>query len=197
VHTANTVTADVIAKVVILPNYNDVKHDFELYYSYKRNPENANRIYRELDWTKLERKFESGDVKLDWSVKPVTEVLALSDTVLNPIRTREASVMMQGNDIYLQFSDGTKALVKRLRTDQAPAFFMKYMLVHPNTTINKTVIQTDVEMCSQKQDMTELVRQCGFDRDLKPYFFSGTTRNKVHFTPKSEVSEQIVSQTPN
>lgn len=189
-------TVDVIAKVKILPNYSDVQHEFQEYYDYKRNLKRSKLIHHRdaRDWLVLERKFESGDTKLDWSYKPITEVISLSESVLSPIRLRNAQVRMLGNDVYLQFSDNTKALVKRLRTDQAPANFMRYIMLHPNTSINKTIIQTDVEMCMQKQDMTELVRQCGFGKDLKPYFFSGTTKDKVYFTPDSEVSDQIVSQ---
>lgn len=190
-------TVDVLAKVKLLPNYKDIQVSFQKYYDFKRKPDNAIMKYRNEDWQSLERQFEDGGIKLDWSVKPLAEVIDLSQSMLNPVRLRKAQVSMQGNDIYLQFSDGTKAHVKHLRTDQAPAYFMRYMLVHPNTVIIKAVIQTDVEMCSQKQDMTELVRQCGFDKNLKPFFFSGTTKDKVYFTPDSEVSDQIVSQMTN
>lgn len=187
-------TLDVIATAKILPNYEDVMYEFQEYYDYKRKPEFAKAVHRQVkDWSALEHKFESGDTKLDWSIKPVAEIIALSQSVLSPIRLRNAHVIMLGNDVYLQFSDNTKALVKRLRTDQAPANFMRYIMLHPNTLINKAIIQTEVEMCSQKDDMTELVRQCGFGKDLKPYFFSGTTKEKVYFKPESEVSEQIVS----
>jgi hypothetical protein len=190
-------TVDVLAKVKLLPIYKDVQRSFQKYYDFKRKPDYSNRKYREEDWSELERKFDSGDTKLDWSIKPIAEVISLSQSMLSPMRLLKAQVSMVGNDIYLRFSDGTKALVKRLRTDQAPAYFMRYMLVHPNTVIKKAVIQTDVEMCAQKNDMTELVRQCGFDKNLKPYFFSGTTKDKVHFTPDSEISGQIVSQMPH
>jgi len=188
-----TDTEDVIATVKVLPNFEDVMYEFQVYYDYKRKPDLVHEMHpRVKDYSALERKFESGNMNLDWSPKPEARTKVLSK--LSPIRLRNARVIMIGNNIYLHFSDNSKALVKRLRTDQAPANFMKYIMLHPNILINKTIIQTEVEMCSQKDDMTELVRQCGFGKYLKPYFFSGTTKDRVYFNPESEISEQIVSQ---
>jgi hypothetical protein len=184
---------DVIATVKVLPNFEDVMYEFQVYYDYKRKPDLVYEMHpRVKDYSAIERKFESGNIQLDWSPKPAGRINAQSK--LSPIRLRNARVIMMGNNVYLHFSDNSKALVKRLRTDQAPANFMKYIMLHPYTSINKAVIQTEVEMCSQKDDMTELVRQCGFGKSLKPYFFSGTTKDKVYFNPESEISEQIVSQ---
>jgi len=36
--------------------------------------------------------------------------------------------------------------------------------------------------------MTELVRQLGFSKSLKEYFFKGTTKDKVKLTPHANIS---------
>lgn len=188
-------TVDVIAHAKILANYDDTKHEFMDYYDYHRDKDRVVKARPYTDWETVLKRFSNSAKSLDWSSKTAEEVVLETATLVNPVRILKAQVQMTGNDIYLSLQDGRRALIKRLRTDQAPVYFMRYLMVHPNTTINKAVIQTEVEMCGQKQDMTELVRQCGFDKTLKPYFFSGTSKNQVHFSPDAEISDQIVAQT--
>ena len=86
--------------------------------------------------------------------------------------------------------------MKKFRTDSAPYNFINYTLAHPDTDINRAVIQTEVEGCAQKQDMTELVRHCGFTAELlalKEVFFAGTTEKKVHFMSRALLSTEQVA----
>jgi hypothetical protein len=92
---------------------------------------------------------------------------------------------MPKNIIYIQLSTGEKYLVKELGNDRAPHAFMGYVMNHHDTDIPRGTIQTKVEGCATKKDMTELAKQCGFTKELHPFkgaFFTGTTKAKVRFT---------------
>lgn len=163
----------------------------KVYYRWNIYPNSKETVTKAKEWQDIVDTATASS-QIDWS-----SVSANSDANIRrqaPTLSHKARVGLEGNEIILTLDDSRKSVIKKLRTDQAPIHFIKYLLLNPNQLITKTVIQTSVEMCSQKDDLTELVRQCGFDKSLKSYFFSGTTRQKVYFNPESVLSEQIVSQ---
>lgn len=195
---------ELFALVQATGNWHHLYDEVDAYYSYLLNPRVKNKVYyqwrpypnskktvtKAMEWQDIV-EHATASSQIDWSsVVPNSE----DDNMLQEsVQTHKAKISLMGNEIILTLEDGRKSVIKKLRTDQAPLFFIRYLLLNPNQFINKTVIQTSVEMCAQKDDMTELVRQCGFDKNLKPCFFSGTTKHKVYFTPESDLSEQIVS----
>lgn len=85
--------------------------------------------------------------------------------------------------VYARLADGTNYWISSLRVDNAPYHFLHYLLKHPDTLLTSTIIRTDTKI-DAKYGMTELVRQCGFTKELlplKPIFFPETTKTKVRF----------------
>lgn len=99
-----------------------------------------------------------------------------------------AELKIDGNTVHIRLDSGRRYRLKKFRTDSAPLNFINYVLVRPNTDIRRTVIQTAVEGCARKDNMTELVRQCGFTGKLLPLkevFFSGTNEERVRVAGKA------------
>ncbi len=188
---------EVVALVTLLPNFHDTLQKFHRYFVFLRSPVNAVEQHPDEDWSLLEERFEFNNPDIDWTPKKQEDTpgFALNNPdIISPSKTLQATIKMIGNDVIMYLPNGEEVIIKRLRTDNAPYHFMRYMTEHPDTFITKTIIQTDVQMCTQKRDMTELARQCGFKKNLKPYFFAGSTKDKVRFSPHANVSDEIVTQ---
>ena len=102
--------------------------------------------------------------------------------------------MTAKGEIYADLND-TKYLIKKLRRDSAAYNFMNYMLGHQNQDIPRGDIQTKVDGCAAKKDITELARLCGFTKDLlslKAAYFGGTTKLRAHFKADARLSTQQV-----
>ncbi|MEX0748779.1 MAG: hypothetical protein WD467_03305 [Candidatus Saccharimonadales bacterium] len=83
-------------------------------------------------------------------------------------------------------------LGKPLRYDSPPYNFMRYILKNHDRPISIHEIQEKVEGCKTKTDLSELVRNCHFNRELKKIFFERTTQKTIRFTPWKEISgEQL------
>jgi hypothetical protein len=70
---------------------------------------------------------------------------------------------------------------------------MHYLFLLDNSDIDVTIddIHDDekgVKSCSARDDLTELVRDCGFDKALKDAFFPTVKKDKVHFRPVTELN---------
>lgn len=102
-----------------------------------------------------------------------------------------AELKVNRNTVYIRLESGVRYKLKKFRTDNAPLNFINHVLAHPDTDINRSDIQTRVDGCTQKKNMTELVRQCGFTVKLLPLkdvFFAGTTEKKVHFVSRGSLT---------
>jgi hypothetical protein len=94
--------------------------------------------------------------------------------------------------VYASLAGGEKRLIKKLRVESAPYNFMNHVLGHQNKDIARSDIQTKVEGCETKLDMTELVRRCGFTGELVPLksvFFGGTTKKNVCFKAAGNLTQ--------
>lgn len=103
--------------------------------------------------------------------------------------------MSKNGSIYAELADGEKRLIKVVRTDSATYNFMNYMLGHQNSDIGRGDISAKVDGCKTKQDMTELVRACGFTNELQPLkaaFFGGTTKGKAYFKASADLEPSQV-----
>lgn len=106
-----------------------------------------------------------------------------------------AELKIDGNTVHIRLDSGKRYKLKKFRTDSAPLNFINYALGRPNSDIRRAVIQTAVEGCAQKDDMTELVRQCGFTGKLLPLkeaFFNGTTKERVRVVGKALLTNDQV-----
>lgn len=92
--------------------------------------------------------------------------------------------------IYAKLGD-EKFLIKKVRRDSAPYNFFDYMLGHQNQDIPRGIIQTKVEGCAGKKDMTMLASRCGFTKELlqlKAVYFGGTTKTVARFKASVNLS---------
>lgn len=123
---------------------------------------------------------------------------ALSDTptttklhvvpIQAPVPHGARIVMNDAGLIEIKLDDDTKYHVKKVRYEAAPYNFLRYLLDSPNRVVDITEIRDSVKGCKAKQDMTELVRQCGFNEVLKAGFFNGTTKERVRLTQSVTLS---------
>ena len=91
--------------------------------------------------------------------------------------------------IYVALDDGREfRLSRKLRTDMAPHNFITYVMHHPRTYMSRH----DIKEVTGSSDITELVRNCGFDGKLKEIFFPSTTEQKVYFQPTTTLTEEQV-----
>jgi len=167
----------------LLPNFHETRQVFLKYINYVRDETKADERYPKEDWQALKERFRYADSNVYWGQDGVH----IKPRLRRVPENYNTTLKLIGNDIVMEFTGNEYAILKTLRTDQAPFFFLKYLMMHPDQVIPKAVIQTEVEMCAQKNDMTELVRQCGFSKGLKGYFFNGTTKEKVKFTPHANL----------
>jgi hypothetical protein len=88
---------------------------------------------------------------------------------------------------------GFSVPLKKLRTDGTLYNFMNYLLSHANTSVTLPEVNEYVDGCAKKNDLTELVRNCGFDKTLKNYFFPVCTDKRVIFTPAITLADEDMS----
>lgn len=128
------------------------------------------------------------------SVKPSDEtgmnylakVRRTSQTPATGEATAEAKI--DGTQVYIGIvGEELLPLGKPLRLEGAAFNFLHYMQSHTNQLVSKLDIQ-ELDNCHTKDDMTELVRQCHFDKQLKKIFFEGTTKSGVRFTPTKKLA---------
>lgn len=123
------------------------------------------------------------------------------NTILTEAESWWAELRVTNSSLYVFLESNGQYLVKNLRTGGAPLSFINYVLAHPDTNISKGDITSMVESCEDKNDMTELVRQCGFTGVLYPLkgaFFAGTTKTNVRLARRALLSAiQIKSITDN
>lgn len=181
-------TFNVIGRVKLLPSFDITAPAFTRYYRFKHQPELAVSIYPGEHWGSLKDRFE--DPEVDWGAKNPIPEISVSDVAAEP---ENATISMSGSDVVVKLK-GQSTVIKKLRNDHAPSNFMRYMLQNPDTFIDTAQIQDEVSMCSTKKDMTELVRQCGFSKDIKRYFFNGTTKDKVRLVSTATLPSEIVAR---
>lgn len=105
-----------------------------------------------------------------------------------------AVITLQGNQLFIELRAGIRGpLGPPLRYGGTPYNFIHYLFAHPFQTINIHDIREQVEGCATKQDLTELVRHCHFDKFLKSIFFERTTKTQVRFTPWRDLKSHEIS----
>lgn len=101
---------------------------------------------------------------------------------------RIAEAKIDDKQIYIGFKGEELIPLGNQLREQGPYYnFMHYMQSHTNKSIAGSDIRDQVEGCSIKKDMTELVRNCHFNKELKSIFFEGTTKTNVIFTPQRKL----------
>lgn len=157
------------------------------------NYEDLRHIYEQLEKPReAKQQLEELHKKL-WC-----ELMVLKPGDLIETREKETiavEIRMVDRTPVIWVAGGEKIRIRKpLRRDGAPFNFLKYILLHPETLIARGIVQTEVEGCRTKNDLTELVRQCGFDTELKKAFFPACETKAVKITPSIVVSKDEVNK---
>lgn len=98
----------------------------------------------------------------------------------------KANIEITDNIIYARLEDDREYRISReLRTDLRPNIFINHMSRHPRTFISRH----EIKEITGSSNITELVRRCGFTKQLKKIFFPGTTEQNVYFQPTATLTE--------
>ncbi len=168
--------------------------------------------YQLLD-KKIEITYMDYGKREDWlyndDYQPTVELKIVDQDLASSIKRQSASAQFTPPDnepqsvsiamttegaVYANIANN-KHLIKKLRRDSAPYNFMNYMLGHQNQDTARGVVQSEVDGCAAKNDMTELAKACGFTKELQPLkakYFGGTTKTKVHFTATAELARDQI-----
>lgn len=101
-----------------------------------------------------------------------------------------AEVRLVGKEVSIWIAELGEVVIRSISRNGSSANFLNYLLSKPDTLITLYMVQTAVKGCSKKDDLTELVRQCGFDKELKRYFFSRCESNRLVFNPSIDMPRQ-------
>jgi hypothetical protein len=149
-----------------------------------KNDDSANKRFRRSDYQLYLEVFHT------WLTRIVNEgeiKSAKATQIKQKEREITAEIKFIDSTITLWLSNMGSVSIKSLRTDGPQFHFMNYVLAHPTVDIGRALIQ-ELEGCATKRDLTELVRNSGFDRELKQIFFPKCTQKTIRFTPTKEVS---------
>lgn len=154
---------------------------------------NKQYIVRQMDYDLINRGQPFIDIKIiDGDLKYSLE----KTQPVKPTTIEWAELKVERNIVHIRLESGRRYKLKKFRTDSAPLNFINYILAHPDTDIRRAVIQTTIDGCAQKANMTELVRQCGFTTALLPLkeaFFAGTSEQKVRFSSRVSLTNKQIN----
>lgn len=143
----------------------------------------------------VDESILKNDYSYKLTIKPkFDELLKQYQAISNSVDSKVTVLTLNGPTIVAILPDGAKVEIKKLRTDSGTYNFMKYMFMNQGKYVPISVIQTEVDGCQSRKDLTELVRNCGFSRELKGHFFNGTTKYKVHFNSRASIPRDIVAK---
>lgn len=141
------------------------------------------------------------EADLNKAISYEIEVLPKFDDVLaqgkndSQSKTLKGTVLFSDNEVSLSLSDGTQiVLSSNLRTDMPPYNFMQYINAHPKEYLTKAEVFKHLNTSKNidEVNLTEIIRQCGFNAYLKQKFFPKTTGKKVFFQHKAEIEKHRI-----
>ncbi len=104
--------------------------------------------------------------------------------------TREARVFMQGRTVCVEY-DSEVYSIAVLREGGTFYRFMQFLLAPDNYDIDITIDEVrKIKGFSRLENLTEPIRHCGFDKELKRAFFPLRKKGRVHFTPTAPMSAE-------
>jgi hypothetical protein len=101
------------------------------------------------------------------------------------------------NEVMLWVDKVGSISLKKLRSYGPQANFLDYLIAHPNQTLGLFIIQTEVKGCKDKNDLTELVRNCGFNKTLKHLFFPKSSQKRLVFQPTALIDLELAQDLKN
>lgn len=143
----------------------------------------ANGLYDDSAMPFIE--YELSDKELQRLVKQQSAVLASVNlmTAGQSINAQRVWLTMPDKHIFAEVGDGTKYSItkqtKGLRTDLAPYSLMKHLIRHPSETVTLKFAVERLDGCERVDNLSEIVRQCGFNEAKKNMFFDISTATSV------------------
>jgi hypothetical protein len=179
---STTNTDDIVYEVELLPNFYDVLQKYHEYYLQETDPDKAAKLYPRNDLKLSERDFAEGEPD--------------PERIKYEVRRSQvkAKIIMPGREVIMQLADGTEIVLKTLRVGLRPYTFMQFLLWHPNVAYDLAAIQDEVAGCKSLANISDLVGDCGFDKELKKAFFPVIGNENVRFKPNGFVPQEIVTQ---
>lgn len=116
---------DTLACINLLDNFEASKEAFNAYIYYVRYEKKGVELFPHQDRQELENQFGSDKSGVNWGLNGVIEP---EEPLIKRVKGYNCSLRLIGNDVVLDFNNGSYGIIKTLRTDQAPFFFLKYMI---------------------------------------------------------------------
>ncbi len=101
--------------------------------------------------------------------------------------TVKAQVKLIDNEVTIFIAGLGSIVIKKISRNGAPANFLYYLEANQNKMLGLATIQTSVKKCSKKDNLTELARQCGFDKKLKKLFFSRCEEKRITYSQTTDM----------
>lgn len=104
----------------------------------------------------------------------------------------ETTVILNNNEVIL-LAGSDKITLKRIRTDLLPHRLLTYLFEHENIRNSKAnILHAISQDLPHEPNLTELIRQLGFDRTLKSYFFPELSSERVVFKKTAKVPKNVI-----
>lgn len=125
------------------------------------------------------------------------DILQNNDTKQNVGRFRAnlilKNISSSQHDLFLEVENhGIYCLKKSLKTDLSPHALLMYLLSHRGEKISLKEARIRIESFDRVKNLSEVLRQCGFNQELKSLFFDISTKTSVQikkdiYLSKSEI----------
>ena len=105
-------------------------------------------------------------------------------------------VLKDSGEFFIKLTNDDKYLIAKMQPDGLPYLFIKYLLDRPDKLHNLADIHDEVSRTKSIKNLTDYVGKRGFNKELKPYFFS-VSRGKVKLTQDVLVDDKLLSLLKN
>jgi hypothetical protein len=108
-----------LACINLLENFDESKEAFNAYIYYVRYEKKGAELFPNQNKQSLEIRFGKGKSDVNWELDGVIET---EEPLIKRVKGYNCSLRLIGNDVVLEFNDGSYGILKTLRTDQAPFY---------------------------------------------------------------------------
>lgn len=101
------------------------------------------------------------------------------------------------HSVFIEVEGGYRHLVSEsLRTDMGPYSLLRYLINNPGEVVTRDFAARRIQNCSV-QNLSDVVRQAGFDRNLKNLFFEVSAKDKVQLKKEVYLTDEEIQSIPN
>lgn len=129
---------------------------------------------------KVEATLKFQNIKLSSTVPQAQEEHAAGEVVVK--------VSKQARDLFFVTPDD-KLLLHSFRNEMGPENLMKYLFNNLDSPVKLTTIRNEVEGMASTSNLSETIRACGFNSQLKKLFFPICKSDKLQFRATINISK--------